>query len=135
MSAKELGAQLFPKQDQAKTRSINFGGTQTNESELAAVIEEPAHLGLLINFAYNSAEILPESEEFIDEVGRMLNLDEYAEQNLMIEGHTDAAGSETYNYQLSEQRAQSVKRFLVTHYQISASRLQTKGQGESKLFV
>lgn len=132
--AKELGRQLFPHRNQTQTRSISFKAKpDVSEAPQEMEAAKPVHLGLLINFAYNSASILPESEEFIDEVGKMLTLEEYAQQKLVIEGHTDAAGTEAYNLALSQRRAESVKNFLVTHYQIAPERLATKGLGEARL--
>ena len=49
---------------------------------------------------------------------------------MLIEGHTDAVGSELYNESLSQRRAQSVRRYLVTMHGIDASRLEAVGLGE-----
>lgn len=49
-----------------------------------------------------------------------------------IAGHTDGAGSELYNQQLSERRAAAVKAYLVQKGQIDAARLSTIGLGKSK---
>ena len=51
----------------------------------------------------------------------------------MVAGHTDAAGSEAYNQDLSERRADSIKRYLVDKYGINGTDLVTVGYGESKL--
>ena len=53
-----------------------------------------------------------------------------ADQKVVIEGHTDAVGSEQYNEELSQRRAQSVRRYLVATHGIEASRLQAVGLGE-----
>ena len=50
----------------------------------------------------------------------------------MIEGHTDAKGADAYNQTLSEQRAASVKQWLVTNAQISGATITTRGLGKSK---
>jgi outer membrane protein OmpA-like peptidoglycan-associated protein len=47
-------------------------------------------------------------------------------------GHTDADGEEKANLDLSLRRANAVKGSLVREFGISADRLQTEGQGESK---
>jgi outer membrane protein OmpA-like peptidoglycan-associated protein len=57
-------------------------------------------------------------------------LDSYAETNIEIQGHTDSKGSETYNQDLSEQRARAVSYYL-TDKGISSNRLTVKGFGES----
>lgn len=49
-----------------------------------------------------------------------------------IEGHTDARGADAYNQTLSEQRAASVKQWLVANAQISGPTIATRGWGKSK---
>ena len=50
-----------------------------------------------------------------------------------VAGHTDAVGSYGSNQELSERRAESVKRYLVTNFQIPAASLVTVGYGKTKL--
>ena len=57
-------------------------------------------------------------------------LDSYAETNIEIQGHTDSKGSETYNQDLSKQRARAVS-FYLTDKGVSSNRLTVKGFGES----
>jgi OOP family OmpA-OmpF porin len=52
--------------------------------------------------------------------------------HLTIEGHTDNTGSATGNQTLSEQRAASVRQFLIDTYKIDAARLKSAGFGASK---
>lgn len=51
--------------------------------------------------------------------------------NILIVGHTDASGTDAYNYKLSERRAASVKTYAVSQG-ISAARLTTEGRGETE---
>lgn len=51
--------------------------------------------------------------------------------NILIVGHTDATGTDAYNYRLSERRAASVKTYAVSQG-ISSSRLTTEGRGETE---
>ena len=51
----------------------------------------------------------------------------------VVAGHTDAVGSDPYNQDLSERRADSVKRYLVEKYGIPGADLVTVGYGETKL--
>lgn len=50
--------------------------------------------------------------------------------NIRIEGHTDAQGSDDYNLRLSDDRAKSVRDWLIGQG-IAAARLQTQGFGET----
>jgi peptidoglycan-associated lipoprotein len=81
-----------------------------------------------IYYAYNSAELTPESRLELMKLVKLLN--ENPEINIMINAHTDEIGSEKYNYQLSDKRAKSVVDFL-TDNGIDRARLQSKGWGES----
>ncbi len=51
--------------------------------------------------------------------------------NILIVGHTDATGTDAYNYRLSERRAASVKTYAVSQG-ISSARLTTEGRGETE---
>ena len=56
-------------------------------------------------------------------------LEQHPEASIVIEGHTDNVGSEQYNKQLSEDRANAVKTYLVSEG-ISETRISTLGKGE-----
>jgi outer membrane protein OmpA-like peptidoglycan-associated protein len=51
----------------------------------------------------------------------------------MLGGHTDAKGTDGYNQSLSERRAETVKKFLMENYKISAENLVSAGYGEADL--
>jgi outer membrane protein OmpA-like peptidoglycan-associated protein len=81
-----------------------------------------------INFEFNSAVIKVESEEVLKQILYLLNATPTLKIN--IEGHTDNAGEESYNQQLSERRAMAVKDFLVQKYKVSGSKITAIGKGE-----
>ena len=82
-----------------------------------------------ILFDLDSAVIRTESKPVLDEVLGLLRGE--PDWKLLIEGHTDATGGDAHNQTLSQQRADSVKAYLVAAG-IAAGRLQTQGYGESK---
>jgi OOP family OmpA-OmpF porin len=83
-----------------------------------------------VNFAFNRADLLPAAKEILDrEV--VPELKENAGENVRVEGHTDSVGTDSYNQQLSEKRANSVRDYLVSQG-ISSSRIETRGYGESQ---
>ncbi len=82
-----------------------------------------------INFDVDSDIIRDESKPTLDKIVAMLQSEKAMQ--LIIEGHTDSDGQPQHNQILSEQRAESVKAYLVSAA-ISSSRLFTKGYGESK---
>ncbi|MDO3378615.1 OmpA family protein [Geoalkalibacter halelectricus] len=82
-----------------------------------------------ILFDINSATIKPGAYDEINRVANVLN--QYPQTNILIAGHTDSTGSESYNQQLSERRAQSVKSALQGQG-VSPMRMTTIGYGESR---
>jgi len=81
-----------------------------------------------INFDVDSDVIRDESRPTLDKIIAMLKSE--SAMQLIIEGHTDSDGDTDHNQILSQQRAESVKLYLVSGG-ISSSRLFTKGYGES----
>jgi outer membrane protein OmpA-like peptidoglycan-associated protein len=59
------------------------------------------------------------------------SLKKYPDTDLMIVGHTDAQGSDSYNQGLSERRAAAARAYL-TSQGIAASRVKVAGRGESE---
>ena len=82
-----------------------------------------------ISFAYNSAQLTPAFHSTLDKVADILN--RYPRSTIQIIGHTDSRGAAEYNQRLSEQRAQSVKYYLVDRG-LDARRIVSEGRGESQ---
>jgi outer membrane protein OmpA-like peptidoglycan-associated protein len=72
-----------------------------------------------ITFEFGSAQLAPESIKVLQTLGKTLN-DSYADGKFMIEGHTDVAGTYDYNHELSLQRAQAVKDYLIQQAGVKA---------------
>jgi len=90
-----------------------------------------------INFEFGSAEI-PRSEfGKVREIARALDQINRRRRRarFLIEGHTDAVGSRESNQILSERRAASLKRLLVSEFGIPSRTLETVGYGEDYLLV
>lgn len=83
-----------------------------------------------IFYAFDSADLLPESEVELQKLIKLLN--ENPTMKIEMGSHTDSRGSDTYNQELSERRAESVVDYLIEHG-ISQSRLTFKGYGEEQL--
>lgn len=80
-------------------------------------------------FETGSANLSPASYSELDRVVLLLN--QQSSINIEIEGHTDNVGSDEANKQLSQQRAEVVKQYLVSKG-IIANRLQAKGYGSAQ---
>lgn len=83
-----------------------------------------------ILFDSGSAVIKGESYKTLAQIGELLTGD--AALKLSIEGHTDSDGADDANLTLSQQRAEAVKDYLVSTFQVAPDRLATKGLGETK---
>jgi outer membrane protein OmpA-like peptidoglycan-associated protein len=105
----------------------------TEREEIAAIATTKPNIDLEITFDYNSAEISPKSLPLVQSLGRALVSADLKGSTFIVAGHTDAAGSEAYNQDLSERRADSIKRYLRDKYAIAAGDLVTVGYGKSKL--
>jgi len=81
-----------------------------------------------ILFDINSYELKGESREDIANLSEILK--KYEDTNIMFAGHTDNTGSESYNQDLSEKRAQSVAEFTA-FTGVNAERMTIVGHGES----
>ncbi|HSM19742.1 MAG TPA: OmpA family protein [Hyphomicrobiales bacterium] len=90
-----------------------------------------------ITFGFDQAFIPADQLNRLDRVGDVLAdiLQRRPNEVFLLEGHTDAPGTDLYNLQLSELRAQAVKRALVQRYGISPDNLVTEGYGEEFLKV
>jgi outer membrane protein OmpA-like peptidoglycan-associated protein len=111
------------------TRSLS----STEREEIATVAKDKPNIDLEITFDYNSANISAKSMASVQALGRALSSPELKGSTFVVAGHTDAAGTEAYNQDLSERRADSIKRYLVDKYGIAATDLVTVGYGKSKL--
>ena len=82
-----------------------------------------------IFYDFNKATLRPESQKALNELVQLLN--ENPNVTIELSAHTDCRGSDAYNEQLSQRRAESVVAYLIAHG-IAADRLTPKGYGESK---
>jgi outer membrane protein OmpA-like peptidoglycan-associated protein len=107
------------------TRSLS----NSEREEIATIVKDKPKIDLEINFDYNSADI---SAKSLPSVQALTNT-ELKGSTFVVAGHTDAAGGESYNLDLSERRADAIKRYLVDKYGITGTDLVTVGYGKSKL--
>jgi outer membrane protein OmpA-like peptidoglycan-associated protein len=105
----------------------------TEREEIAAVVKDKPKIDLEINFDYNSAAVSAQAEPQLHSLGKALTSAELAGSVFMLGGHTDAKGSDGYNQNLSERRAETVKKFLMETYKIPAENLVSAGYGETDL--
>jgi outer membrane protein OmpA-like peptidoglycan-associated protein len=80
-----------------------------------------------ITFGFDSAELNPSFFSVLDRVANVAN--QNGQTVLEVAGHTDSVGSDAYNDQLSQRRAQAVANYLSSRG-VSSNRLMTVGGGE-----
>ena len=111
------------------TRSLSI----SEREEIATLAKDKPNIDLEITFDYNSADISAKSLSAVQALGKALSNPDLKGSTFIVAGHTDAAGSESYNQELSERRADSIKRYLTEKFGIAGTDLVTVGYGKSKL--
>jgi outer membrane protein OmpA-like peptidoglycan-associated protein len=133
MTTRSLTAAPGP-DHQALIDNLRRRGTRsltTNErNEIASMSGERPAVDLQVYFDFNSAAITPKAVPQLTNLGNALTQPELRDSLITLNGHTDAKGTDSYNQQLSERRAETIKQYLVDHFQLSAQNLVTVGFGK-----
>ena len=111
-----------------RTRSLS----SSERDEIATIAADKPNIDLEITFDYNSADISVASLPSVQALGKALSDANLKGSTFVVAGHTDAAGGETYNQDLSERRADTIKRYLTDKYGIVGSDLVTVGYGKTR---
>lgn len=122
------GAIIGHKMDeQAEEIETTLPGAEVVRSEegIQLVLDENAD----VRFEHNSSDLTNDAQTNLGKLVEIFN--KYPDTDIVVVGHTDSDGSETYNQKLSEKRAASVLSFL-TSKGISEARLISQGLGESQ---
>lgn len=90
-------------------------------------------LSLDVGFRFDSAVLVVDAKQLLTKLAIALNSRTLSDTGIVIEGHTDAAGPEPYNLQLSERRALSVRDYLIMEGGVRTNRLIAVGKGETLL--
>jgi OmpA-OmpF porin, OOP family len=91
----------------------------------------PVQLTLSIYFDFDKTDIKPEYKSELDRAAAFIA--KYPEVPLiLVVGHADSTGSEVYNQELSERRAEAVRDYFIVNHDIAADRIQVRGYGESR---
>jgi outer membrane protein OmpA-like peptidoglycan-associated protein len=123
----------------ARTRAISVEAvapaTKEEREEIAKVIVDKPKIDIAIFFDYNSDLIGPKAVGAVNELGVALLSPALKGSTILLNGHTDAAGSPQYNLDLSHRRAQSVRKYLIHTFKIPEDRLLVAGFGFERLKV
>ena len=127
VTAEELIEFYAPKEPKTREVTRGIGGTATGHTAVRKQFQN-------IMFDFDSHSIKESSYIQINEIGKALRtiMKSFPNSTFTVEGHTDNIGSGSYNRRLSEMRADSVKRYLVTQYGVDESRIKVAGYGEER---
>jgi outer membrane protein OmpA-like peptidoglycan-associated protein len=84
-----------------------------------------------VNFEFNGDQLAKDSKEILNDVADIMKRNPKAYRKILIDGHTDRAGSDQYNLKLSIRRARSVRTYLISQG-ISSKVVEARGFGERK---
>lgn len=114
----------------AEKRAAN---AEVDLAKLAAVKEEARGLVITLSgsvlFASNKSTLLPAAQNRLNQVAEALMATK--ERKLTVEGHTDSRGTSGYNQELSQQRADAVRSYIVSRGYPS-DMIQAQGIGEDR---
>ncbi|HEX4452502.1 MAG TPA: OmpA family protein [Kofleriaceae bacterium] len=94
------------------------------------ITQEQIKLKEKVEFETDSAVLKDKSKGLLDEVVQVMK-DHPEIEHVRVAGHTDSEGARGHNQKLSEERAASVKQYLVDHG-VAADRLASKGYGQDR---
>jgi len=126
----------------ARNREVQNAKMATNvaldqRNQLQAEVDQlkatPTPRGLVLTlgdvlFDTGRAELNPGAARKLDQLAQFLN--EHKERRVQIDGFTDSVGTDSYNEQLSQRRADAVKAALLSRG-VDASRIGTEGYGKA----
>jgi outer membrane protein OmpA-like peptidoglycan-associated protein len=104
--------------------------TSDKKDDRPAGVEKKIIMQLNINFNVNSVTI---KSTHLDQLKQMAELMKtYPDTTVVIEGHTDSRGSATRNLEISQRRAQSIKKYFANTLGIAPERITAEGLGDTR---
>lgn len=121
-------------EDKTKTMGQELPAETVNNQKTDSNNANPEVKGvnLDIQFAFDKAAINQKSYHLLDALGEALNSNDLKGKNIIIGGHTDAKGDNSYNLALSKKRAEAVKAYLVNKWGIAPDLIEAVGYGKSR---
>ena len=112
-------------------KSTCYGGWPGADVDAVGAIGSGIQLSLrsAVLFGTGKTALRPEAEQELHRVAEAIRA--YAGAQVLVDGHTDAVGPKPINLKLSQQRAWSVRQYLVDKEGIEAGKIQTRGFGPS----
>jgi len=103
-------------------------GAKVDEKGCRIILTEDVSIRLQVQFGNDSNQI---SNDYHDEIKKVADfMKAYPDTKVVIEGHTDSRGAESYNQRLSQKRAEAVMAYIVSQFGVEQSRISAIGKGE-----
>lgn len=118
---REQRQQMQERLEQARSQLEEFAKVEDRQRNM--IITVPGE----VLFEVGEYELRPVAKQRLSKVAQVLLQDK--ERKIVVEGHTDAQGSEEMNQQLSQNRAQAVREYFISQG-IAADRIEAVGRGE-----
>jgi outer membrane protein OmpA-like peptidoglycan-associated protein len=109
------------------------GGARVDPAPAPAAPPPPRKVSIRLQFEFDSAVLTPSSRGDLDKLAAALNRPSLESSRFLISGHTDISGRYERNLQLSKQRAESVRDYLMQQGGVDGGRLVAVGRGSSEL--
>lgn len=119
-----------------QTIAPGYGGQRREPVQIrerTIYVDLARSVSLEVYFDYNSARITPRAMTQLAALGQALMSLELSPHRYLVAGHTDAAGSDGYNLDLSQRRARAVRDYMVAAFAIDPDRLMDVGFGFRRL--
>jgi outer membrane protein OmpA-like peptidoglycan-associated protein len=133
-ATRELEVQARAAEEQARAAEAARDRASGLERELEELQAQDTDRGLVLTlgdvlFDTGQADLKPGAMTTVDRLAQFMA--DYPERSVRVEGHTDSAGSDATNQQLSERRAAAVRDALLARG-VDASRVEAVGYGETR---
>lgn len=126
-TADEIVQRFIAAADLGDQRAICIG----TEQECSSAPAVPATQDMKVTFELDSAVLTSEAERALETFAEAFNDPRLRVATFKVEGHTDARGSDDYNVELSERRADAVTARLVS-LGVEPTRIEARGFGEAR---
>lgn len=121
-----IGAAIGHKMDQQEKELRQIEGVDVSRPSEGEI---EVRLTSDILFDLDSADLRATSRSTLRDLAN--NFEKYPDNTILVEGHTDSSGTDSYNQKLSERRAANVADFLIDNG-VSSSKITVYGFGESQ---
>jgi OmpA-OmpF porin, OOP family len=131
--ARQVATEKQARQDTRAQAVVRDAQLDAVVAQLAALKARETEQGLVLTvsdvfFEFDRADLKPGAMQELAQVASFVR--DHPDRDVVIEGHTDSFGTDAYNADLSQRRAQSVRAFLIAQG-VDPSRLVARGFGES----